>query len=265
MDLDHFRQADLSRHFVSAYVSLSKDQGLIELLDFYKCYRAYVRGKVESFKLDDHYISEEERETARDRAQNYFRLAYQYSRKVQPLLLVMSGIAGTGKSTIAQALSQKLGFQILSSDVIRKQLAGIPLTEHRFREPHSGIYSAEFSQKTYDEMFFQAQKLLSQGDSVALDATFSLREGRLRAKKLAEETGAQFIVIECRLEESKVKERMEKRLREGSVSDARWHVFMSQKEEFDKITELSPEEHIIVDTSKPVEEVIKTIPERIGN
>lgn len=81
MDLDHYGRADLSRHFVDAYVTQSQDEELLKLLDFYKCYRAYVRGKVEGFKLFDPYISPEEKARVSTIARNYFELAKSYTTK----------------------------------------------------------------------------------------------------------------------------------------------------------------------------------------
>lgn len=78
MDIDRYQRADLSRAFVEAYVRLSQDKELLRLLNFYKCYRAYVRGKVESFKLDDPYIPEEEKVRVLDIAKRYFELAESY-------------------------------------------------------------------------------------------------------------------------------------------------------------------------------------------
>lgn len=78
MDLDRYQQAGLSRHLVNTYVGLSHDEELLKLLNFYKCYRAYVRGKVESFKLDDPYIPEEEKAKVLTAAQSYFQLAESY-------------------------------------------------------------------------------------------------------------------------------------------------------------------------------------------
>jgi aminoglycoside phosphotransferase family enzyme len=78
MDLDRHQQAGLSRHLVNTYVGLSNDEELLKLLDFYKCYRAYVRGKVESFKLDDPYIPEVEKTKVLTTAQGYFHLAESY-------------------------------------------------------------------------------------------------------------------------------------------------------------------------------------------
>ncbi len=78
MDLDYHRHPDLSQHFVRSYQEASGDQELEQLIDFYKCYRAYVRGKVESFKLDDPHISEEEKRTILAIARRYFERAESY-------------------------------------------------------------------------------------------------------------------------------------------------------------------------------------------
>ena len=78
MDLDRYQQAGLSRHLVNTYVGLSHDEELLKLLNFYKCYRAYVRGKVESFKLNDPYIPEEEKAKVLTVARSYFQLAESY-------------------------------------------------------------------------------------------------------------------------------------------------------------------------------------------
>ena len=78
MDLDHYGRNDLSDAFVNAYVDLSRDEALKTLLNFYKCYRAYVRGKVEGFKLDDPHIPPEEKAKTLAVARDYFELAESY-------------------------------------------------------------------------------------------------------------------------------------------------------------------------------------------
>ena len=78
MDLDRYQHSGLSQHLVNTYVKLSHDEELLKLLNFYKCYRAYVRGKVESFKLDDRYIPEQEKAKVLTAARRYFQLAESY-------------------------------------------------------------------------------------------------------------------------------------------------------------------------------------------
>jgi aminoglycoside phosphotransferase family enzyme len=79
MDLDRYREIGLSQCLVNTYVESSRDEGLTKLLNFYKCYRAYVRGKVESLKLDDPYIPPEEKRRVLDIARGYFGLAQSYT------------------------------------------------------------------------------------------------------------------------------------------------------------------------------------------
>lgn len=81
MDLDYHGREDLSKCLIRAYVAGSGDHELMGVLDFYKCYRAYVRGKVESFRLDDPHIPEGERKEALKRAQRYFGLAHRYAQR----------------------------------------------------------------------------------------------------------------------------------------------------------------------------------------
>lgn len=260
MDLDRFNRADLSRVFVDAYVQASGDSGLLKLLDFYKCYRAYVRGKVESFKLDDPFIPD--KNTALEAAHSYFQLAYRYACG-KKLLLIIAGLVGTGKSTVAQSLNRSLGLTVISSDIVRKELAGIPPTERRFEPLSSGIYSAEFTKKTYEEMFARAEKLLRRGESVILDASFKSRTHRLNAQKLAKDLGADFAVLECVLDELTIKDRLEQRVKEGSISDGRWEVYLAQKEEFEKIDEVSSGQHIVLDTTQPISNIVRTVAERL--
>jgi len=80
MDLDFKERSDLSNFFVEKYVEYSGEQELTKLLPFYKCYRAYVRGKVTSFKLKDPNVSSEEKKTAKKEAKAYFKLATTYAR-----------------------------------------------------------------------------------------------------------------------------------------------------------------------------------------
>ncbi len=261
MDLDHYGRADLSRRFVSAYLENAGDNELKQLLTFYKCYRAYVRGKVESFKLDDPYIGEKER--IRDAAAGYFDLASFYTRQ-KPALFITVGLVGTGKTTLAQALAKRLGLVVISSDVTRKRLAGIPPTERRLDRFDSGIYSAGFTRTTYDALFAEAGDVLNDGGSVIIDASFIKAGERLRARELAEKAGAGFMIIECTLDEESIRQRLEQRLKIGSPSDGRWEIFQPQKELFEPVVEAPPQNYAIIDGSKPLGESIRQILDKIG-
>jgi hypothetical protein len=80
MDLDFKERSDLSDFFVEKYVKYSGDEELMKLLPFYKCYRAYVRGKVTSFKLKDPNLSSEDKRAAMEEAKAYFKLSSAYAK-----------------------------------------------------------------------------------------------------------------------------------------------------------------------------------------
>ena len=82
MDLDFQRRPYLATYFIERYAAYSKDRDITEVLEFYKCYRAYVRGKVISFRLDDPSISKNEKAGATKQAQAYFKLAAKYAEKM---------------------------------------------------------------------------------------------------------------------------------------------------------------------------------------
>jgi len=79
MDLDYQNRSDISDYFIKQYNNYSKDAQLTQMLPFYKCYRAYVRGKVVSFRLDDPNISLQNKAIAVKEASAYFQLAVKYA------------------------------------------------------------------------------------------------------------------------------------------------------------------------------------------
>jgi aminoglycoside phosphotransferase family enzyme/predicted kinase len=254
MDLDRYGRGDLARVFVEAYLDASGDLEMRELLGFYRCYRACVRAKVEGFKSDDPYIGAAEKSAAESAAGGYWDLAARYAR-TRPLLLVMTGLMGTGKSTVAEQLARRAGFEVLSSDILRKALAGIPVTEHRRVGQGKDIYDAEFTRRTYSALFEKAAALLARGQDVILDASFKKKADRQRAREMALSAGADYAIIECVLDEDLTRARLERRLAEGnSPSDGRWEIFAAQKGEFDIISGDGEGRHLVVDTSIPADE-----------
>jgi uncharacterized protein len=104
MDLDFHGQTDLSRQFTGRIIEALNDQGMVRLMDFYKCYRAYVRGKVESFHQGAPGLHERERKDSRVRAERYFRLALQYAVSgSEPMALIVMGRVAAGKSSLARS------------------------------------------------------------------------------------------------------------------------------------------------------------------
>ena len=263
MDLDHYGRADLARAFVNEYVTASGDRDLLALLKFYKCYRAYVRGKVESFKLDDPYIAAADKEAARQAAGGYFDLAAFYTRP-RPTLFMMVGVTGTGKSWLAGALARQLGLMVVSSDIVRKELAGVAPTEHRYEGFDTGIYSADFTRRTYGTMLERARGALSEGVSVVLDGTFIRRADRQRAMALAKETGADFLAIECVVDDKTLREWLTRRTTTATASDGRLEILGPQQAQFEPVTEIEDGRRITVDSARPLDENVRVVMAKIG-
>jgi aminoglycoside phosphotransferase family enzyme/predicted kinase len=274
MDLDYNNRADLSKVLIDAYAEHSKDNGVYQMLNFYKIYRAYVRGKVISFQLDDPHITNEDKRKALETAKKYFELAYGYVKeeenershpeKTSPILIITCGLTGTGKSTVMNEVAEKEGLMILASDKIRKELVGIQPEEHRYEEFDKGIYSKELTERTYLHIIEEGKKLLMQGKSIVLDACFPKKWQRQKAFESVKEANARFLCIEFVLPEEEAKDRLKKRLdsREG-ISDGRWEIYVAQKESFEAVDEFLPENHAVVDTSKSKDVCVKVIVERL--
>src|SRR5262249_34924626 len=141
MDLDARGRPDLGYFFAEAYQHRAGDEDFFTLLPFYRCYRAYVRGKVLSFRLNESEFSEEEREDAATRAKNFFDLARRYAARLKkPTVIVVGGLSGTGKTAVARAVAGEFGLQAFSSDGARQSLFGDAKKRTSYGE---GAYNAE--------------------------------------------------------------------------------------------------------------------------
>ena len=261
MDLDYHGRQDLSQLFVEAYSLESEDRGVGGLMDFFKSYRACVRGKVMSFKLDDPDLREAARTDALESASGYFRLARSYVPAFpRPAVILLAGVTGTGKSTLALDLARRWSMACVSSDLTRKRLAGIDPREHWYEPFMEGIYSSRFSELTYKTMRQEAGGHLLKGESVVLDGTFRRAEERARMVDLAGELEAETWIVECRLPEVEAWRRLERRAEKGdSVSDGRWSLFRRQLAQWDQVSEVPPERHLILDTSGSEEEAMRSL------
>ena len=262
MDLDHYGRADLSNGFVHGYVQLENDGDLLALLPFYKCYRAYVRGKVESFKLDDRYLSREDKDVAMRNASGYFDLASFYTRPRLSLFITV-GVTGTGKTTAAEAIAKRTGLLVISSDVVRKQLAGIPPTERRLDGFDAGIYSADFTRRTYDTILKQAREILASGHSVILDATFIRKSDRLKAREVANEAGADYFVLVFSGTREAIERRLAARSSSPSVSDGRVEILGPQMKQFERVDEVPGSMRIDFDVSQRMEDNVDRLLEAL--
>ncbi|MGD1148878.1 MAG: AAA family ATPase [Thermoanaerobaculaceae bacterium] len=258
MDLEFNGYAPFARSFVDAYVDASGDSELLELLAFYKTYRAYVRAKINSFAADDPHIPAAARDASRATASRYYELAAHYASACNPRrLIVTCGLTGSGKSTLARKLGELHSLQVIRSDVMRKELAGLAPDERRWLPFDQGEYSPEMTGRTYAAMLERAEELLEVGHSVVLDGCYTKRSQRRGAVELARRLSVPFLLLECRTSEDVIRERLERRARKnGTVSDGRWEIYSGQLKEFEPPEEIAGDERVVLDRSKPVEELL---------
>jgi len=141
-------------------------------------------------------------------------------------------------------------FPAYNTDRIRKELAGLQATERRTDGLQQGIYTPEFTKKTYREILIRAEQDLQQGAiGVVLDGSYSKREDRNNVVILAEKQNADALFILCACSDQEVKHRLELRAEDPSaVSDGRWEIFIRQKEIFEFPNELNDNQVLQLDT-----------------
>jgi hypothetical protein len=251
MDLDFNGYARQAEAFVRSYLKYSGDTDLPVLLNFYRCYYAYVRGKVISFRLDQKEIPLGERAQIIKSAESYFDLAYTYAARLEgPVLILTSGLMGSGKSYQARNFAARLGARIIRTDLLRKEILNIVPTERHHVQFGAGIYSEDISRLTYDKAYELAAQAIRLGTPVIIDASFKKRTERQRAMELAQQLSVPFFLIECVCSDEIIKIRLEKRIQEkNNISDGRWEIFQQQKKDFDAINEIPAGHHFRIDTS----------------
>jgi hypothetical protein len=261
MDLEFNGYAPFARTFVEAYAHASGDRELFDLLAFYKCYRAYVRAKVNSFLADDPNVSAEKRDAIRATASRYYDLAARYATVFNPRRLIMTcGLTGSGKSTLARRLAERYRLRVVRSDVTRKELLGLAPDTRRHVPFNEGEYSPSVTEQTYATMVERAAEGLTVGETVILDGCFTKKDQRVGAVGLARHLGVPLLVLECRTSEEVIRQRLEQRARKAAaVSDGRWEIYRQQIEEFEPADEISGDERVIVDRSRPVEELLEEL------
>lgn len=223
MDLDFEGRPDLSRHFVAKLAAALHDDGMRGLMDFYQCYRAYVRGKVESLHSVAHAAPEAERQASAARARRYFQLALRYAvAGPQPLVLVVMGRIAAGKSTLARALGAELGWEVQSSDRVRKEFAGFPLYERTAAAARRRLYSPLMTRQIYARLTNLAVAQARAGRGIILDATFARRRQRADLRAKLARRGVTCCFLEVQAADTVVKRRLRAReLQADVVSDAR--------------------------------------------
>ncbi|HTN75002.1 MAG TPA: AAA family ATPase, partial [Pirellulaceae bacterium] len=201
----------------------------------------------------------EEADAAAAEAIAHLTLANSYATPyLRPIILVVGGLSGTGKSTLAAALAETLGAELLRSDVVRKEL--YPVTESA--APNEGFYQPELRQRVYEELTRRAVHLQRSGMSVILDGTYSTATSVRSTHAMLPSSAGQSLFIECRCAPQIAHNRIAARLQTGAdASDATLAVYDHQATNWEPWPSTVPQ--LQVDTEQPLEEQVAAVLARL--
>ncbi len=213
-DLAGYGRRDLARAFLQGYLDASGDFDLLEVVDLFAAHRALVRAKVLAIRAATADAASS-RERVLGRCRGYLSVAAEALAPREGMLVLVGGVSGSGKTWLSARMAERLGGLHLRSDLERKRLAGLSPTANSRSAPGAGLYTPEWSERTYDRLLRAAGHALSSGRMAFVDATFQEAAAARRFAHLAAERGVACCRLECTAPESVLRERILRRRAEG--------------------------------------------------
>ncbi|MBI1850550.1 MAG: AAA family ATPase [Planctomycetes bacterium] len=250
MDLDRLGRHDLASRFANQYADFAADHDLFEVLDFYVAYRALVRAKVACLKSREVEVADADREAARRDAAQFLSLAARYATPAprERALILVLGPVGCGKTTVAWELSHRLGAPVVSSDVVRKAIAGVSRT----KRASNAAYLPDMTERVYARLRDLAAAILRSGRSVILDATYPVRVWRAEALAVAKAERATPVIVECHLAPEEVDRRLALReIDPTAVSDANREIARRLRATYEPVASTEASLVLPVTTDRP--------------
>ncbi len=230
MDLIYRGHRRMARHYERNYVEFSGDSDQTRILPPLVGYRAMVRAKVAALRSLDSSLDEKDRRASRQSARAHMLLAAGLGiESAGPVMIVACGLPASGKSSVFEELARRTQWPHISTDHIRKELAGIAPGKTGPEE----LYQPEFVHRTYAEVLRRAESHLRSGP-VLVDGTFSSQAMRAVAGNIADQRGASICLVHFDLGEEQTLRRLADRARQhDSVSDADVRVYRKLKAKFE--------------------------------
>lgn len=207
MDLEDHGRSDLAYRLLNGYLEQTGDYSGLKVLRYYLVYRAMVRAKVNSIRLNQ-TINSEDLSVCRSNLCNYLNLASYYTQTTDPALIICHGLAGSGKTTVSQLLLEQLPAIRIRSDVERKRLHNLKPDQKSNSGISSGIYTKTSTRQTYQLLLERASTLLKSGYTTIVDATFLHRQQRHYFQAYAESNNITFIIVSCVVDVNTLRQRV---------------------------------------------------------
>ena len=240
MECDRLGNRNVGRVLLSAYLAAGTDDARPFLTHFYKCYRACVRAKVTALRLAQR--SPADGAEPPTTVHEYLDLAHDYAERFSPrLVIIVGGLSGTGKSTLARALSDALSAEILQTDLIRNEL--FPTGSS------NGKYTLAGRERVYDVMIERIAAGLCLSPTVVLDGTFYSQQLRQRVVDTAKSLQARVLQVQCECSIQVATSRVANRIDVGrDASEATPSLLAEQKERYQ--APLPDEPLLAIDTTE---------------
>ncbi len=243
MDLEFLGREDLGSLVIDEYSRRAGDPAPRSLTDFYVAYRAVVRAKVDCVRMAQGHSD------AAGDALRHIDIALKHLRAATVQLIIIGGGPGTGKTTLAQALAEQTGAQVISTDDVRRQLQQAKAIAGTPGVLDAGLYTPEKVAAVYDEVLRRAEEMLSRGSSVVLDGTWRDAHQRERARRLGDQTSSSIVELTCSVPLSKASARIESR--GETTSDATPQIAVAMADQVDQVDD-SRDDGYLIDTSRPL-------------
>jgi aminoglycoside phosphotransferase family enzyme/predicted kinase len=251
MDLEERGRPDYGQRLLNRYLEATGDYRGLPLLDFYKVYRALVRAKINAIRERQQASAEPSPRLAD--GERYLDYATQVTRPRQPCLVLMHGVAGSGKTWLAGQLLEELGALRIRSDVERKRLHGLARAARSHSGVGQGIYDPATSTATYGQLLELANEILAADYPVVVDAANLLAWQRTAFRQLAASWRVPFAILDCTAPPAVLQARIAQRQASGGdASEANEAVLAHQMQTREA---LSPEEEaycLHIDTALPL-------------
>ena len=252
MDLSVRGRDDLRHAALQAWVEKTGDFQAIRLLPRFEAYRALVRAKVAALRALQHSRGAAARLQGCELAMRYLDWVASRPGRGRPSLLLTCGYSGSGKTWLSRALATALRALHLRSDVERKRLAGLGAMEDSCSPRDRGIYTPEYTRRTYDRLHDCAGDALRGGESIIVDAAFLKREERERMLGLADRLGLRAATLHCVAPDEVLRERVRGRtLAANDASEAGLAILRRQPGFWEDFGEAELERTVRVDTTAP--------------
>jgi len=248
MDLRYRSRPRLAERFLRSYASERDDYDAYRLVDWFASYRAAVRALVAAQAAVDPSIGPDQREAAADSARRHLALAL---RLLGPrrggALVVVAGVVGTGKSTVAGRLADAVGGVVIASDRVRKALRGLEPTDRGGAA--AGLYAEGEKDAVYAALLDRAEPVLESGRVAVLDATYARERHRSAVLELASRYEVPMWILETRCDAETAIERLALRQASGrDPSDAGPALHARSGREFEPIRPVRGVEHRVLHT-----------------